>query len=92
MSQLIRLGTKQIADNELRRINVPTSLIWGAHDRMVPLALAQRATELFGWPLHTIPDAAHVPHMEQRVKFAEALQVALGDQRHDRRRVSATYD
>jgi pimeloyl-ACP methyl ester carboxylesterase len=76
MRQLIRLGTKQIPDGDLRRISVPTSLIWGTQDRMIPLGLAQRAHESFGWPLLTIPEAAHVPHMEQPEQFVAAVEAS----------------
>ena len=77
MKQLIRLGTKQIADDELRQIRVPTALLWGAHDRMIPAAFATRAHERLGWPLRMIQDAAHVPHMEEPELFVTALLDSL---------------
>ena len=78
MKELIRVGTRQISDDELKQIRVPTALLWGAHDRMISPALARRAHERFGWPLTLVADAAHVPHMEQPELFTEALGELLG--------------
>jgi pimeloyl-ACP methyl ester carboxylesterase len=76
MRQLIKTCTKQIPNSELRQIAIPTALVWGRHDRMVPLGLAEAASTRLGWPLHVIDDAAHVPHMEQPDTFLEALEAA----------------
>jgi pimeloyl-ACP methyl ester carboxylesterase len=78
MRQLIKIGTKQIPDTELQRINIPTGLLWGRYDRMIPLRLAEAASSKFGWPLHIINDAGHVPHIEQPEAFLRALRTALG--------------
>lgn len=77
MRQLISVGTKQIPDRDLQRIAVPTTLIWGRRDRMTPLALAERASTRFEWPLHVIDDTGHVPHMEQPARFLRALPLGL---------------
>ena len=42
MRQLIKAGTERVPDDELRRIEVPTTLLWGRHDRMTPCASARR--------------------------------------------------
>lgn len=81
MGQLLKTGTKQIPDTELQRIEVPTTLLWGRHDRFVPLDLAEAASARLGWPLHVIDDAGHVPHIEQPDVFLHALQTVLGDLR-----------
>jgi 2-hydroxymuconate-semialdehyde hydrolase len=73
MNGLIRTGTRQVADAELRRIDVPVSLVWGRHDRMTPLPLAEAANARLGWPLRVVEDAAHVPHIEQPDRFLEVL-------------------
>ena len=49
------------------------TLLWGRHDRFVPLSLAEAAAGRLGWPLHVIEDAGHVPHIEQSDAFLEAL-------------------
>lgn len=73
MNQLIARQTKPIPDTELARISVPTQLVWGRHDRMVPLCVGETAATRHGWPLHVIGGAAHAPHIEQPDAFVEAL-------------------
>jgi 2-hydroxymuconate-semialdehyde hydrolase len=77
MRQLIKTCTKQVPDAQLRRIEVPTALLWGRHDRMTPLGLAETASARLGWPLHVIDDAGHVPHIERPDAFLRTLRVAL---------------
>lgn len=71
MRRLIETGTKPVLG--LERVEVPASLVWGRHDRFVPLGLAEAASARLGWPLHVIEDAGHVPHIEQSDAFLEAL-------------------
>lgn len=73
MRQLLRAETKQVPADELRGIAAPVTLLWGRHDRMVPLRVAERASAEFGWPLEVIDDAAHVPHIEQPEAFVRTL-------------------
>lgn len=79
-SLVSQFGLRPIPDAELARIPVPTTLVWGRHDRQTPLAVAQRASERFGWPLHVIEDAADDPAFEQPAAVLEALTAvpALG--------------
>jgi 2-hydroxymuconate-semialdehyde hydrolase len=77
MRQLVKAGSRQIADEELERINVPTSLLWGRKDRMAPLPIAELASSKFDWPLHVVDDVGHVPHIEQPEAFLGALRAAL---------------
>jgi pimeloyl-ACP methyl ester carboxylesterase len=79
MGQLIKTGTKQVLDTELRRIAVPTALLWGRHDRFVAFDLAERASVRLGWPLHVIDDAGHVPHIERTHAFVDGLHAALDE-------------
>ncbi|MEE2034952.1 alpha/beta fold hydrolase [Rhodococcus chondri] len=78
MRQLLKAGTSRIPDAQLRRISVPTTLIWGRHDRMVPLRIAEDAGTRFGWPLHVIDNSGHVPFVEQPAAFLTALEEELG--------------
>lgn len=73
MRQLIRLGTQRMSEAMLSRIRIPTVLLWGRHDRMVPLKTAQSASSALAWPLRVIEGAGHVPHLEQPDAFVEAL-------------------
>jgi pimeloyl-ACP methyl ester carboxylesterase len=73
MRQLVGAGTKRVPDAELRRIAAPVALLWGRHDRFVPLRLAEGASDRLGWPLRVVDDAGHVPHVEQPEAFLRAL-------------------
>ena len=73
-----RLGLPAIPPAELARITVPTTLIWGRHDRQVRLGVAQAASARHGWPLHVIEDAADDPAVEQPEAFLRGLHAALG--------------
>lgn len=77
MRQLIRAGTRQVPDDELARIAIPTDLLWGRHDRMAPLRLAEHAHDSLGWPLHVIEDAGHVPFVEQPDAYLETLAAVI---------------
>ena len=77
---LRELGTKTIPPHELARIAVPTSLIWGRHDRVMRLRIAEAASVRYGWPLHVIEDAGHFS-LEQPQASRAALRAALGQQR-----------
>ena len=63
-----------IAPADLARIGVPTTLIWGRHDRATPLAVAQEAGDRYGWPLRIIENAGDDPPMEQPHAFLAALR------------------
>jgi 2-hydroxymuconate-semialdehyde hydrolase len=77
MQQVIKTGTKHIPDGELRRITIPTAIVWGRHDRMAPLRLAEGASARLRWPLHVIDDAAHAPQIERPEEFLRTLATAL---------------
>ena len=82
MRQLIRTGTERVPDNELRHIATPVALLWGRHDRFVPLGLAADASARLGWPLHVIDDAGHVPHVERTDAFLDALRAVVDTAEH----------
>ena len=78
MRALIGSATKQVPDAELRRIGIPVELVWGRHDRFVPLSLAEGASGRLGWPLQVIEDCGHAPHIERPGAFAAAaLETAM---------------
>jgi 2-hydroxymuconate-semialdehyde hydrolase len=74
MNQLISAQTKPIPESDLARIRVPTTLLWGRHDRMVPLRIGEIASERYEWPLHVVDGAAHAPHVEQPERFVDTLE------------------
>jgi pimeloyl-ACP methyl ester carboxylesterase len=75
-SPMLRLteAAEHEVETRLEEIRVPTTLIWGADDGVLPLAYAedlQRAIP--GATLRLIEGAAHVPHMQQPARFLECL-------------------
>lgn len=62
-------------DRWLHRIDVPTTLIWGAEDGLVPPAMGERlSSALPDARLEVIPGAAHYPQLES----PEAVLTAAG--------------
>lgn len=72
-----RAGLPHIPADELDRIDVPTTLIWGRNDRANRLRIAERAAARHGWPLHVLDRAADDPARDQPEKFLQALRAAL---------------
>lgn len=69
---LMRLfGMPAIDPAVLGRIAVPTTLIWGRHDTIVPMSIGQEASERYGWPLRML-DAGNEPAMEAPEAFLRA--------------------
>ena len=58
----------------LRRISVPTQVLWGSADGWVPPAYGRRYAELIpGAQFRLIEGAGHYPHLEQPGAFADAV-------------------
>jgi len=73
-----KVGFRQIPREDLARISVHTTLIWGRHDRIAPLRTAELASARYGWSLQVIEDAGHLSPAERPETFVEALHTALG--------------
>jgi pimeloyl-ACP methyl ester carboxylesterase len=73
-----QFGVPAIPSEDLARIAIPTSLVWGPHDRQVRLRIAEAASSRYGWPLHVIEKAADDPAIEQPEAFLRPLHIALG--------------
>lgn len=71
------VGAPAIAAEDLDRITIPTSLIWGRDDLSVRLDVAVAASRRHGWPLDTIERAGDDPPLEQPAAFLAALARAL---------------
>jgi pimeloyl-ACP methyl ester carboxylesterase len=62
----------------LHRVNVPTHVIWGDQDRIIPPAYGEAFRRLIpGSKLTTIPNAGHLPHLERADAVAKAMQTFL---------------
>jgi pimeloyl-ACP methyl ester carboxylesterase len=71
------IGLPRITEQDLAGITVPTTLIWGRHDRAVRLPIAQAASERYGWPLHVIDAAADDPARDQPDAFLRTLRAVI---------------
>jgi pimeloyl-ACP methyl ester carboxylesterase len=57
-----------------RHIRVPTLIVWGAQDRLIPSSNAARIqAKISGSCLVVIPDAGHLPQRERPEAFARAV-------------------
>jgi pimeloyl-ACP methyl ester carboxylesterase len=74
-------GIPPIPPDDLARIAVPTTLIWGRHDRANRLRIAQDASARYGWPLHVIENCADDPPRDQPLAFLEVLRKELGTEK-----------
>ncbi len=72
-----RVGVPRIPSGDLARIETPTSLIWGRQDRANRLAIAERASARYGWPLTVIEECADDPPRDRPREFLAALRPAL---------------
>ena len=63
-------------DGQLGAITLPTLIVWGEHDGLIPLALGRRfADEIPGARLVVVPGSGHAPMIET----PQAFLAALGD-------------
>jgi pimeloyl-ACP methyl ester carboxylesterase len=72
-------GLHAIPVEELARIRVPTTLVWGRQDVATSLAVAEAASARYGWPLRVVEECADAPALEQPEALVAALRVALDD-------------
>lgn len=69
-------GMKERPDSTptLAEIDVPTLIIHGADDQLIPVAAAQAMQKaIAGSELVVIPDAGHLPNLEQIDQFSDAV-------------------
>jgi pimeloyl-ACP methyl ester carboxylesterase len=60
--------------------NMPTLIVWGDRDRIIPLAHARAAKDAIATSrLEVIEGAGHFPHVEKPVRFAGALREFISE-------------
>lgn len=63
----------------LHRISVPSHLIWGAQDKVLPLAHSEVWTShISGLSFRSIEDAGHLPHIERPQEVADEVTSFIG--------------
>jgi len=72
-----RLSAREI----LPQIAVPTLVVWGKRDRMIPISHALEAVELIpNARLEVLEKAGHFPHLDEPERFAELIREFTGGQ------------
>ena len=65
--------------HRLEEIDVPTLIVWGKQDRLVPPVYAQEfASRIANARVELVDQAGHVPQLEQFAQVSEAIQAFLG--------------
>ena len=63
----------------LPRVEVPTLVIWGENDRIIPASAGERIAEAMpNTRLEVIAGAGHLPHIEKPDEVIPLLQQHLG--------------
>jgi pimeloyl-ACP methyl ester carboxylesterase len=72
------LGSERM-DNRLANIKVPTLVLWGKQDTLLPIAAGERYTEgISGARMVSFDKCGHVPAMEKTEEFLSAVNGFLG--------------
>ena len=67
-------GQREVLVDRLAQLDVPTRLVWGTGDRVLPYSQAKEAvSRLQEGSLELISDCGHSPHLEQPERFVSAL-------------------
>ena len=65
----------EAVDGQLGAINIPTLVVWGEHDKLVPMVFGERyAKDIKGAKLVVMPDTAHAPMIETPAAFLNAVR------------------
>ncbi len=74
-------GQREVLTNRLAQLEVPTTVVWGTRDRVLPYSQAKEAaSQLREGSLELIPDCGHVPHVEQPERFVSGLSRFLKEE------------
>ncbi len=69
--------SEKIPPDELKKMDVPVTLIWGRHDKANSVKVAIKISEKLGWPLHIIEDTRDDPKLERPGAFVRAVQASV---------------
>ena len=71
-------GQREVLVDRLSHLKVPTLVVWGARDRVLPYSQGQEAAaRLPEGTLELVPDCGHAPHVEQPERFVSGLGEVL---------------
>jgi 2-hydroxy-6-oxonona-2,4-dienedioate hydrolase len=67
-------GQREVLVDRLSHLKVPTLVVWGARDRVLPYSQGREAAAcLPEGTLELVPDCGHAPHVEQPERFVSGL-------------------
>ena len=65
--------------HRIRELTLPTLVLWGGQDRLIPLPSGQRfARDIQGAKLVVFEDLGHLPHQEDPARTVAEVQRFLG--------------
>ena len=71
---MLRLTEPEFLDARLGEVKMPTTLIWGEHDGVIPRSYMEAVRDgIAGARLEIIEGAAHIPHAQQPARFVSCL-------------------
>lgn len=73
MSTLLGMRDSPHLSGRLSKILVPTLLIWGENDKMIPLEYAKQYSEIPNSILTVIKNCGHTPFVEKPMEFSKAV-------------------
>ena len=75
-ARVVQAGiVNSLVDARLSSLTMPVTLIWGAHDGLLPLAYAEVLHDrIKGSTLHVIDEAAHIPHRQAPAAFLKIVR------------------
>lgn len=72
-------SSNQLEDTKLSSVHVPTLVVWGADDALLPLSMGERFhAGISGSKLIAIKECGHIPELEKPEDFNRALLDFLG--------------
>ena len=76
--------------HQLERIEVPTLIVWGRNDMLVPVSDAETFEHLIGDNAHSVvfDDTGHLPMLERPTRFNELLRGFLAGEREPERGIT----
>jgi triacylglycerol lipase len=71
---------KEVVGDNLKGISIPTLVVWGGNDELVPLADGKDyAAKIPGAKLVIVPECGHAPSLEKPKEFVDAVTEFLGN-------------
>jgi pimeloyl-ACP methyl ester carboxylesterase len=52
---------------------VPTTLVWGRDDAIVPVSVGEAAAAQYGWPIRVLDNTGNEPAIEDPDAFVKAV-------------------